>query len=828
MHTLMAASERTPTATDMPVALPPKVTGMLNELATLAAGILTTPLTLTIVELERDLMRSADVARNSQLQMDLMAQARRVLPMGEAFARQFLAGCQQALVSLHEPHPASAATPAGARSALPELSLVQDVEIDRHIVLTELARREAPRHATALHVLSQRMAVLGARPAFDIEQVPLSPHWLCRRLPAASTMLDLNDEAGLALYKAFGRMVLDRQAELLEAANTLLASHGVLPGLVYQPFLPRPAGRRRTVAANAPAPARDEAAASPGTPSNRPMTQWQGQAPSSSWRDSLHQAAHAANAEAAAPAMQPGQALNAAVSAEDLADLQQMLSAARQAYGGQLPTTSAGLAVPDPSGAPAGSGGPGDPPSLAAAAAAHAAQASAAGSLGSNEGSQPLPANAVNSILSRLQSLGVDRNTGATRSIEDVRQALLAQARAEHGPQAGLSPRDNDTLDLLDLLYRQIQAHMRSDAGANEFLAQLQVPVVRAAISDPAFFVREQHPARELLNAVAESGALWLGSDDVDPQLVNKLGQTVGRVVNEYDGDEQVFVDATEEIQNHYRSAVHKAELSERRFVEAARGKERLEAARRLAEQTIEQACNAEPAAPRFVQGLLRQVWVDVLMLTLLRQGEQSEQWQERVQTTARIVDITARPSGQSADGEFGQVLEQALGQVGYHGDEAGAIARRLSTPGGEDEITSRTELTARLKARTRLGDQGQAEDSPERTPQQAPRTPAEEACYQQLRALPFGTWFDFHTNQQGDTRRLRMSWFSQITDNALFVNARGQKIAEHTLDALSRRMAAGQLHVVNESSGRLIDRAWQATLRTLRTLAGRGNKDVP
>ena len=136
-------------------------------------------------------------------------------------------------------------------------------------------------------------------------------------------------------------------------------------------------------------------------------------------------------------------------------------------------------------------------------------------------------------------------------------------------------------------------------------------------------------------------------------------------------------------------------------------------------------------------------------------------------------------------------------------------------------------ELTAKLQARTRLGEQrGRNEDLAPQPPL-PPRSIGEESCYQQLRGLPFGTWFDFHINQQGDTRRLRMSWFSQLTDNALFVNARGQKVAEHTMDSLARLMGSGQLRVVNESQGRLIDRAWQATLRTLRSLAGRGgNKE--
>ena len=90
------------------------------------------------------------------------------------------------------------------------------------------------------------------------------------------------------------------------------------------------------------------------------------------------------------------------------------------------------------------------------------------------------------------------------------------------------------------------------------------------------------------------------------------------------------------------------------------------------------------------------------------------------------------------------------------------------------------------------------------------------------LRTLPFGTWFEFVQNQQGDVRRQRLSWYSPVTDNALFVNARGHKVGEQSLDSLARLMAHGQARIVTEDKGRLIDRAWQATLRALRGLAGK------
>lgn len=114
---------------------------------------------------------------------------------------------------------------------------------------------------------------------------------------------------------------------------------------------------------------------------------------------------------------------------------------------------------------------------------------------------------------------------------------------------------------------------------------------------------------------MAESGAVWLGEDDIDPQLLHKLGSAVDKIVNDYQGDEAVFVAANGDIQTHLRALARKAEVTERRHVDAARGKERLESAKQQAEARIEQLCE-QSAPPRFVQSLLRQAWSDVLRLT--------------------------------------------------------------------------------------------------------------------------------------------------------------------------------------------------------------------
>jgi hypothetical protein len=404
-------------------------------------------------------------------------------------------------------------------------------------------------------------------------------------------------------------------------------------------------------------------------------------------------------------------------------------------------------------------------------------------------------------------------------SLRDLQQAVLAMARQQRGDDARLSREDTDTFDLLGLLYTELEREVRTDSRARELLDRLQVPLLRLALHDRAFFVRSEHPGRMLLNTVAESGASWLGDDGVDPHFEHHLAQTVERIVNDYHGDVQVFEQANADLQRQLQLQARRAEVSERRHVEAARGKEKLAVAKQRAAAVLDDMLK-DQKLPRFVQALLRQAWADVLTLVLLRNGEQSELWRTHLDATRRIVEVTCAKDS-TLDAELATQIEQSMLQVGYHANEAAAMARQLSrAPTQCDDAASRTELTLKLKSHTRLG-----QDDAAKKVESPPRNGEEQACYEHLRLLPFGTWMEFTHNQQGDRTRRRLSWYSPVTDNALFVNSRGQRTAEMTLDHLARLMAQKQLRIVTVESSRLVDRAWLATLSVLRSFAGQGEQ---
>lgn len=755
---------------------------VLEHLLNTASDELERHLSEVLAEFEQQLFRLADHARNPDMESGHL-QTLRTLRLNRAdLLPRFMAGLEASVAALSRDHAidSDSATVRTMPGAFNDLSLVDDDEMDEESVLREIAVRQESRASLTLHLLGQRFGVLAGTPAFDAQHMPLGPQSLCRILQDAAKSLQVSKEARLLLYRIFERRVMTHFPQMLEILNLSIAADGILPSLTYVPIRRRPSAQPMTsdqddatrddVANEGPAHDGsmggndiDADSIDPG-PRRKPPAKRK-QKP----RTAPHRT-HTAWLGEADPAVDGFDES----SAFDL--LQQLLTGRRELLG----------------------------------------------KLRSDRRSIPRRELDTSDVVDALGHLQQSRDTRGSppRNLLDIKRTLLAQNRQQSGSGASLTSQDNDTFELMGMLYAQIERDIREDTSASSLLRQLQLPLLRVALQDRAFFVRAQHPARQLLNAVAESGARWLDHDDVDPQLLAPLQQAVEHVVEHYDGSNGVFEASNEQLQSQLHALAHKAEMAERRHVEAARGKEKLEIAKHQAADTIIDLIG-EQRLPRFVRALLNQAWADVLTLTLLRHGMESEQWRQQLEVTQRIVSTCGRNTD-TPDPELAIHIERALSQVGYHTEEANVIARRLTSAldDEDDDPASRTELAMKLKARARLGE----DTAGKRKPQLAPRTADEQAHYERLRTIPYGTWIEFVTNQQGNLVRRRLSWYSPVTDNALFVNQRGQRVAEQTLDNLSRMLSHGQARIVSAERGHLVDRAWEATLSALRSFAGHGD----
>lgn len=759
--------------------LPRRVRAVLEHALTLVSEELDHSLNTLLSEFEQELFRLADLARNPGSESEYM-QTLRTFRMNRAdLIPHFMLEMEASVAGLRRPASGNGSA-AGTASGFYTLSLVEDAVLDEDSVLRDIALRQESRASLPLHLLGQRFGVLAGTPALDAGHIPLGPRSVCQAMCNAGRALQIDLDARLLLYRLFDRHVMTSFTRVLEKLDAMIADDGILPGLTYVPLRVRPTPQNDTASERTdPAlrerteDARDPAAAPPR--SARQRKSGARRAPRGG-----DPAAPRASAEMPRPhTAWMGEALGADEDGDNEAAyaVLQQLMAGRRALIGKLRPARAGKTR---------------------------AQLDRAD---------------LDRVLGTLQAQP-SSPTGSPRNLTDIKQILLAQVRQQRGHGAALSQQDDDTFELLHMLFGQLEDEIDPGAPAAALVRRLQLPLLRVALQDGGFFVRSDHPARQLLNTVAESAARWLDAEDFDPQLLAPLQQAVNHVVEQYDGDSSVFETSNRKVQAALQAQVHKAEMLERRHVEAARGKERLEVAKLRAASTLRELVG-DQRLPRFTRALLNQAWADVLTLTLLRHDEDSPEWRRQLDATRQIIAACGRGEAH-ADEALTLHVETALNQVGYHGEEAGVIARRLTSNLGEDEDdpATRTELAVKVKARARLGE----DPARKRKPAPPPRTPEEQSCYEQLRIMPFGAWVEFITNQQGDVVRRRLSWYSPVTDNALFVNQRGQRVGEQSLDSLARMLAHGQARIVTVDRGRIVDRAWQAAISALRSFAGRGD----
>jgi hypothetical protein len=779
MSALSSQPMTLPTLASQP--LPRRVREVLGAVLKLLSDELQSGLQSAVKDFEQQFYRLLDGIADRALRERYMAQYDHLVHSRADLLLHFFNALEAELALLQDPRILRGHMQA-MRGKAEDMALVHDLEIEETSALTDAASRAELQNSLPLFLLGQRFGVLAGRPAFDVEALPIGPQALCRSIRYASERLGMEAQLRLLYYRAFDRQIMPVYGALLERINAELARRGVLPTLQYVPVRARRTEQKGGGSAS-------------GDLGNHGLNlggaDGDGRTARGEFRGRGGAAAAAAEAAHREAVQRAAELLMSISGPADIAtdrgfDLLRHLMASRRQLLGKLnpDRSSEGREAPN-----------------------------VIGATDLQEALWTMQARPVAPVIS--QGRPTPRNIGHLK--QDM-LALLRRVSPDKAP--ALSEEHNDALDLVSMLYDNLLKDVQPGSSAATLLAKLQVPMMRVALSDRGFFTRAEHPARQMINTIAETGVHWLADEEPDPQLSAQVNSLVDRAVHDFHGDSRVFQGMVQELVAHLQTVARKAEVAERRHVDAARGKEKLTVARDHAAAAVE-ALIKDQKLPRFTRTMLSQAWTDVMALTALRHGEGSAPWQRELQVAARLVEIAQLPEGEHPDGRdedlhLQREIEAALTRVGYQGDDVTAIARRLVHPNAPDtdESSSRTELTMRLKARARLGEQ-----VPQGKATRIPLTSAETAQLERLAQVPTGTWFEFVTPAGLKVRR-RLAWMSKATGEAMFVNQRGQKNAEYPLEGLARMLAKGQVAIVEEDKGQIIDRAWEKVLEALRSFA--------
>ena len=452
----------------------------------------------------------------------------------------------------------------------------------------------------------------------------------------------------------------------------------------------------------------------------------------------------------------------------------------------------------------------------------------------------PLPsANELLGALSVLQSqiasagpllyARADDAAELSREVLQLKSQLLTQIGALRGDRPShVATIDEDTIDLVGMLFEFILEDRNLPTTMQAMLARLQIPYLKAAILDRKLFAHRQHPARRLLDCLAEQAKSWSQESDRDQRLHDKVKWIVDQLLHDFDDDMGIFDRLLIDLQQFQDANKRRSEVAEQRVAESTRGREKLEQARRRAAREILDRIG-DHKLPPLVHGVLARAWANHMVLTLLREGEDSPAFKSSLRFIDEFIASTRMPHDADSRQTLRQMLpgiERALRlglvNVAFQEQDVKRLLAQLHTyyrqQLGETLDPSEVVIVEEDAAMLAIPDNIQPVIESRHAQEEVLEEdlvviPPDSPEWHQVLALQPGTWLEFCLPDEAMTRA-KLSWISPMSGRYLFVNRRGLKVADYSPQELTGLMMAGQARVL--AANALFDRAMTAIVGKL------------
>ncbi len=624
------------------------------------------------------------------------------------------------------------------------LTLLSEDGLEEQLANEQLAESLARMHAPSLELLAKRIGDLTGRENLQAADNPLTPTFIAAAMRNAVGEQDLDAAVRIVIFKFFERELATALAHAYERINTLLVAAGVLPDLRstarVEPMHVAAAGQSMGNAAH------DGA---------RGGGHWAGTGEGMSEGDG---AGYGHGTGQGSPADQ-------AMFTNLLGLLQGWRTSMGPALHGQTGT------------------GP----------------------------IQTLNSTELLSILTLLQRdlpatlQQLQRTSGADEAplAAQLRQEVVQGARklGVNSDNLHLDGLDEDAVDLVALLFDVLLDGPQFDIDTRRKIGRMLVPYVKVAVKDRRLFLFKDHPARRLLNTVAEACEGNHGEAPQERELLGRVDSTIERLVGEFNEDVAIFETLEQELRAYMAQHRKRFELAEKRAAEGQRGRERLDQSRSAVNAELAQH-RGERELPAVMDEFLTRYTSHHLTQVVLRDGHGSPRHDEAM----RAVDELLLAFDYA---ELRTPLEElpALSSAAF---EAILVSSGCTGQAAEAAIDSLRNALARLAGGERATDI--AIRLPEQVIvvepiQQTEREPILEVIagtdtldfdatvLGRMRKLQIGSWIQLQTSAER-VEPVKVSWISPISGRLLLVNRRGIRVLVASVGELAAMAKLGKVSV--------------------------------
>ena len=436
---------------------------------------------------------------------------------------------------------------------------------------------------------------------------------------------------------------------------------------------------------------------------------------------------------------------------------------------------------------------------------------------------------AVPQALSALSVVQRKTPPSLLRAVDDpqlslavlLKQELLQAAERMHlaEPGAGLVEQDEQALFLVGMLFDVLLSQRSYQRPVREQFVRLSVPYARAAMLDQHLFALKTHPARQLLNSMAEACDGNQGESAAERDILSRVSTVVDRLVAEFNEDISIFAELESEFRAFLDQHRRRVELAERRAAEAQRGRERLEEARVMASMELAGLLGAREV-PDVLDVFLSRYWTHHLAVISLREGAASPRYRD-ARRAGELVWQTflACENGAEVPADLRAHLTPVLASYGVAGGAADEVLEAIewvlqAVRLGRLDAARKYPLPAAMVTMSASASAVEGADGPNPAPAAATAEPAaaeaapalhvvggkdtldfEPADVDRVRALQIGSWVEF-IDENGAAQPAKLSWQSPISSRLLFVNRRGMRYCAASAEELAAMMKQGRLRL--------------------------------
>ena len=362
---------------------------------------------------------------------------------------------------------------------------------------------------------------------------------------------------------------------------------------------------------------------------------------------------------------------------------------------------------------------------------------------------------------------------------------ILTQKNPDE-PQA-LDQPDEDTINLVALFFDKVLEDESIPIAIQSLICRLQIPVLKVALNDRSFLADSEHPARLLINSLTLAGLSFDENKPIEKDpLYILMTKSIQKINQQFNLDLSVFEEAYSTITEAAQAEARRTILVESRTKQTEAGKAKLKAARVFAQNALYSKLK-DIELPSEVNDFLTQSWLQVMIITYVRDGKENQTWVENEQLISDLCWASQQHSDEKAANRQTRMIPSILRKVGsglklvVDNDDV-----RLSKV-KEIERALRDVSCGNIKPESykKLNDEQKStlgKTDPDKKTwgemtalerQQARYEELSSQCYLEAKNMPIGSWLSYLNESNGKLLRCKLS-AKVDADNYIFVNRFG------------------------------------------------------